>query len=330
LNVNSGTLTVAILALLAGLVGAYALRAALTPAEVVEVPPPEEIFVPLAGSDLPANRTIAMGDIAMVGMTPKEYEEREFPSSLVMMEPTQFIGRILREPIQQGEPFLTTAVYLEGTGPDITSLLKPGFRAATLVLDPSAVGSARAGGTVDVLFRSTPQEGGEGEVDIPEKTVTLLKAIEVLSIQQPLPRAQQSDPNVLDIRRLNAPPETAMTTVILAVSLNDANVLQAVTGRGDLRLIPRAATETIDNMVASVDEGMTLADVLGIKPEPVVTITPFVTDIYRGGTMSRNVFIGGVSVTGAEDDAAAAAAAGTDLPTGDQPVLPPAADPVSP
>src|SRR5688572_20443668 len=116
-RISSGTMTVGIFAVLFGLVGAYALRAALVGEAPPPPPPPRATTVPLAARDLPAGREIQLGDMKLLSMTQADMEARKLPLEQTMLSPDQIIGRVINESIPEGGAFLTTNMFLEGTGP---------------------------------------------------------------------------------------------------------------------------------------------------------------------------------------------------------------------
>lgn len=196
------------------------------------------------------------------------------------------MGRVVREPIRKGEPFLTTNLYLEGLGPNVAEILKPGMRAVTLEVSPRTGGTVAAGTFVDVLFRSTSRPADSLRPPIPETTVTLMQGVEVVAVDRP---KAQSDPNGqnLDIRLLNGrraapPPDPAVT---IAVSLEQANILQTVEGRGEISLIPRSMEEVGGSQIDTRELRMTLESLLGAEyPDS------FKTEIYRRGSKETRIF----------------------------------------
>jgi Flp pilus assembly protein CpaB len=142
------------------------------------------------------------------------------------------------------------------------------------IVDRNAVLPA-VGDAVDVVFRSKPREGqNDTAISIPEATVTLLEAVDVVKINKPAP-TQQNDANSRDLRR-NANQTQAPPVVTLAVTLDQANALKTVEGRGDLTLVVRSPG---DAGSGSNHDKLTLEKLLDLKPKPV----PFTTEIYRGG-----------------------------------------------
>lgn len=280
-RINTGTMTVGIFAVLFGLVGAYALRAALVREEAPRPPAPKTVDVPLASYDIPAGRKITIGDMALMPMTQEDMLKRKLPLQTLMISSEQIVGRILRNPVKQGEPFLTTNVYPEGTGPDITERLKPGLRAFTLPIDDvsSAGGSVKVGSFVDVVFRTTPQPADRAtrKPAIPQTTVTLLENIEVIDVARNEPAAGGGGAATqTDLRQSNKPGEKlGVRSVTLAVTLEQANMLKTAMGRGEFTLALRGQS---DPDLKTMNQ-MTLEQLLGIKEPP----PPFTTEVYRAG-----------------------------------------------
>ena len=235
---------------------------------------------------------IRLGDISLVPMTPKQLNSQEWPIQSVMLSAEQVIGRTLLKPLRQGRPFLTTELYLEGSGPEYTKLLTRGYRAVSLVIPLDRGGYVNPGSSVDVLFRAAPRAGDADTAAIPETTITLIQGAEVLAVERPLPSTNRlAATRGIDLRNRDVSSQPAAPTVVLAVAIEDANRLQAVLGRGEISLVSRPPGET--------DAGrppgpVRLEDVLGIEPpvppEPVAEPTRYLTEIYRGTDRSVNGF----------------------------------------
>jgi len=289
-GISAGTMGVVLLAILAGLVGAYLIRASLIrEPEIVEEPPVS--VVPLAAVDLPPGRTIALGDVALTQMKPEELAERGWPTDKVMMAPEQIIGRVLREELKQGKPFLTDILYLEGTRPDFTKDLKPGYRAISMPLSKDRGGSLPMGTIVDVMFRAQERKPAPGQLGIPEVTVRLLEGVKIIDVYEP-PAQNTRGPYTaagLDLTRLNVSRTPPPPTVTLAVTPEQAEILQTTTGRGELTLVARPPEERL--VSAGRRKGLTLEEVLGIEPpKPPPPVILFATEIYRRGARSVNIY----------------------------------------
>jgi Flp pilus assembly protein CpaB len=290
MTISTGTLRVGVLAILAGLIGAYVIQQVLqSKPQAVAATAPRVLRVPMAAADLPDGRVIAFGDIVLVEMSPDQLQNKGPNINTVMMDPAQIIGRRLRQPIMQGELFTTTSMFLEYSGPDISERLKPGFRAYSINVSRQAGSRYAPGMIVDVLFRTSPRPAKDGLVAIPEQTVTLLQSIEVIHVEMPPPPnpiAQAPRGGTLDIRggmRTQSEPPAVIT---LAITAKDAKVMQAVQGHGEVVLSPWSAQDKVA-APESAKQGLTLEEILGIEPPPPVQYTPpFITEVYRRGAGS--------------------------------------------
>jgi len=278
---SPATIRVTFLAVLVGLGGAYGVRSYLA-AKPQPKKEAETITVPLAAMDIPAGRTVRLGDIALTPMTRAQLRKISPKTGYVMMDPQQIIGRTLRTPLKRGAPFLTTNMYPEGLGPDVVSMLEPGYRAVTLRMEDPGDYTLLPGCMVDVLFRHDPKPGSTSAA-LPEMTITLLQGVKVLSVRRlgadPLPAGQ--------VQGVAPAPSDDPVLVTLAVTLEQAGVLHHVQGRGELRLVPRAAND-VD--ISGYQKKVTLEDILDLgRPSP---LSMFRTDIYRGTQLETKVFNG--------------------------------------
>lgn len=269
-RLSPGTLILGIFAILLGLVGAYAVKNAMKaePEAVVTPQPKERAWkVPVAVMDLPAGRTIAESDFAVLSLTEKERAKAKLPPSW-MENPLQLIGRTLREPVKQGRPFEPTSFYPAGIGPSIAERLQPGQRAVTIPFDASLASASliTPGASVDVLFRAL----ADPRLKTPEVTVTLLTQIKVLAVGQSTLEGSTAGP---------------AGTVTLAATETQARALEAVEGRGKLMLVLRNSK---DPTPAGKLAPTIYSELLGLKePEPS---KPFTTQIYRRGRLSTATF----------------------------------------
>lgn len=291
---SSGTLRVGILAILAGLIGAYVIMQVLASKPVVERPRPTTQVIPQVASELPEGRIVAMGDIVLVPMTQAQLNERNVPITTIMVDPGQIIGRRLREPLSPGQFFTTTSMFLEYDGPDLSRRLKQGYRAFSLSMQGYQASTYTAGTTVDVLFRTSPRAAkpDEGQLAIPEMTVTLLQGVQIIHVEHPRPAPPgQNNDRTLRVGAAAAAPPPRPTVVTLAVTSEQAKVLSAAMGHGEISLSPWAADEKVAAPISPRD-GLTLEGILGIEPPPAppTPVPPFVTENYRRGGASVAVF----------------------------------------
>lgn len=266
-RISPGTIIVGVFAVLFGLVGAYALRQHLAEkpvAQVEEAPaPPQQFVVPMASTDIEAGRPLTMGDVAVLRLTREQIAEMKLPANY-MTSPGQIIGRVLREPLKQGDVFLTTTMYPENMLPTVAHRLTAGLRAVTVPMQDN--GLAAPGTVIDVIFRSTANP----ELQRPQATVTLLESVEILAVGR----------NEFPGQRGAA---AAPATVTLAVSSEQANALKIVEGHGELHLAMRSPD---DSLVSPAARPQTLDGLLGMA-----TPTKYSTEIYRGTTKTENQFV---------------------------------------
>jgi Flp pilus assembly protein CpaB len=286
-------MTVGIFAVLFGLVGAYALRASLTKPAAEGPAPPRAVNVPLASAAIPAGRRLTLGDMVLVPMTQEDMRGRNYPLEQLMIDTNQIVGRVLQKELKPGDPFLTGSLYAEGTGPKLADKLKPGMRAVTIPIDNlSAVGGSTVEGSfVDVLFRARmrPADAQTGKPAIPPTTVTLLENVEVLSVARIDTSARRGRDEGIDLREINMQRPAALTgnepivSVTIAVTPDQANIIKAVLGQGDMSLALRsdkAANNATPNKY-------TLEGILGIPESANAGMNR--TEIFRGSSMRQNL-----------------------------------------
>ena len=279
MNLSSGTLVLGVFAVLFGLAGAHVARQQLAGPPVTQTAAgPEDVelvAVPMAAVDLPAGRTLTTTDILVRRLTWQQIRTRELPREF-MNQVSQLTGRTLRAEVPKGSPFAPEDLYPEGTGPSVAERLKPGFRAVPVTLDGSQaeLGLLSPGVGVDVLFRTFDSDA------VPETTVVLLEAVEVLAI------GEQTFPGV----RANAVGGGRRTpAVTLACTPAQAAALKVVEGRGAISLVLRGPD---DHFGFPGPAPRTLESLLDLPQPP----QPVTTQIYRRGRVTTTVFEDGQQV----------------------------------
>ncbi len=274
MKIQSGTLVLAVFAVLFGLAGAYVAKQQM--AAPAAVPPAvaqaeERVGVPVAAVDLPAGRTITTTDLIVRQLTWQQIRDQGLPREF-MNQVSQLAGRRLRADRAKGSPFTPDDLYPEGTGPNVAERLQPGYRAVPVALDGGAaeLHLLSPGAMVDVMFR-THSSGA-----LPETTVTLLEDVEVLAVGEEIfPGGRNSGSGG---RRAPA--------VTLSCTPGQAAALKVVEGRGTISLVLRNPD---DRFNASSPAPRTLESLLEL-PEPP---EPFTTEIYRRGRVTTTVFENG-------------------------------------
>jgi Flp pilus assembly protein CpaB len=283
-TVSRPTMAFLIIFVLAGLVVAYGVRMMLTPE--AEAPPPAEaaappmMKVPVAVTDLPADRLVTGNDFTVMSLTAQQFKERfkGIEADQIILSTQNILHRRLREPIKRLQPFIATKFYLDGMGPSIAKKLQPGYRAIRVQVPQAREGGVLIGMSVDVMFRAKAQPAKKDQLAIPEKTLTLLRHVDVINIERPNSRSQGRD----------------SLLYTLAVPESKVDMFSIIEGRGDLWLVPMP-TKGQENAVAAnteVANAETLAGLLGIKaPQPAPP--PFQTEIYERGRRTVNTFVDG-------------------------------------
>ena len=272
MKISSGTLVLGVFAALFGLVGAYAAKQHLAVRPVAPPAPPEvqQVTVPMAAVDLPAGRTISVGDLTVRQLTWKQIREMGLPREF-MSKPSQLTGRILRNPVTKGVSFSPDDLYPVGTGPSVAERLKPGYRAVSVPLDNSQAEMTllSPGAVVDVMFRTFAGRG------VPETTVTLLEHVEILAI------GEQIFPGGRVEATANRSGRSSMVT--LACTPQQASALKVIEGRGSLSLVLRGPE---DDRLVTAPTPQTMETLLNLpSPKP-----PVMTHVYRGGRLTTSVF----------------------------------------
>jgi pilus assembly protein CpaB len=267
MRLSPGTLILGIFAILFGLAGAYAVKKHLEARGPEPVEPATVTWsVPLAVTDLPANRTIAVGDVTVARLTPEQIEKMELPSSY-MLKAAEIVGRTLREAVKKGHAFDPAVLYPAGIGPSLADRLEPGQRAVTIPFDGESAeaGLVTPGAMVDVLFRTFADD----QAHLPEATVTLLENVRVLAVGR-----ETFEGSVAAGKKAG--------TVTLAVMPEQARALKVVEDRGTLTLVLRNGG---DDGPVDAPAPTTLNELLGIQQPK----KPFTTEIYRRGHLTTVV-----------------------------------------
>ena len=139
-------------------------------------------------------------------------------------------------------------MFLQGGEPNVSESLQPGYRAVSLEIPAIRGGMTAPGNFVDVLFRSEAQSAtSDPRVQIPEATMTLFEGVEVIALEKPQAYRLSSRNDSLDIRLANGRDRVRTTPprITMAVTLQQANILRTVEGRGEITLAPRSVNELV-------------------------------------------------------------------------------------
>ena len=257
-----------------GLIAAYIAKGLLA---VDERRPPESLTrnVPMAISDLPAGTLITEAHLG-IGPSLKTKITRD-----VLLNNKSIVGRVAKEAIKAAEPIVSSQLYERGVYPPLK--LSEGMRAVTISLSGTAIldGMVRPGQYVDVHFSPTAMQGDprlRGGM-----TMTLFRGVKILAINRSVTQSGVGG---------NQNSENAVT---LEMSEGEENIILVAREKGTLYCSynPNGAGE--NNRELSNKDRVTLEEILGLeplpKPEQPIVQRPFVTQVYRGSTMSQNSFI---------------------------------------
>ncbi len=280
MRASAGSLLFGIFAVMFGLLGAYVVRKELhkpVAATASRDDKPGTVTVPVASVTLEAGRKVTLGDIALMKMTPAQMKAQKI-SGTYMSNTRQIIGRVLKKEIKEGAVFDTPDFYPEGTGPSVAERLKKGYRAVTVSVeqDSAVAGFAIPGSMVDVIFRADSAKDGDAKDadELPETTVTLIEAAEVLALNQETTQVLRTDSKTPSAG-------SAKASVTLAVTPRQAASLRVVEGRGSLAL---ALRNKDDDAITDDNAPRTLDDLLERSNRK------HKMEIYRGRHLSQTTF----------------------------------------
>lgn len=221
---------------------------------------PKNLIIPIAVHDIPAGRTLSLGDIQILALTPQQVAKSEFAGKAFMGNVQQLVGRTIMADHKKGDLFLPDQFYPEGMGPGVEETLRPGFRAVSIPIRniQAVAGFARPGAIVDVFFRSMAHDGN------PEMALTLLERVELLAVGQ------------ISFSGQKVSGEEGSVTV--AVTPLQAKALKIVEGKGDLTLALRRAEDNMIIPVSHSSDAMTLEQLLGLP----ATRRQTKVEIYKG------------------------------------------------
>lgn len=280
MRMNAGTLMLGVVSVMFGLLGAYVVRKELHrtgPISPVATPKSAELqTVPVAGVPLEAGRMVSKGDIVILKMSPQQMRDQNISGNF-MPNVNQIIGRVLKREIREGSPFDTPDFYPEGTGPSVADRLKKGYRAVTVNVsqDSAVAGFAVPGSMVDVLFRAESAKDDDNRETLPEVTVTLIEAAQVLAFNR-------DTAQVVRVNGDNSNSSAQSASVTLAVTPAQAAALRVADGRGLMSLALRHQDDLEPGI--GVLPPRTLDDLLDR------TNSRHKMEIYRGRHMSQTSF----------------------------------------
>jgi Flp pilus assembly protein CpaB len=177
-----GLFSLGLLAAVAATVLVVSLRSSLAPRSVrteAAPAPPEPAVLPVpvlvSAADLPPRTVIGSEHVRVHDVLPDAAPESAF------VDAVQVVGRVLIQPVKEGQAFLPGCFASQGSGLHLASTLGPGQRAVGITLsDEMGIEELLYPGClVDVLAKIDVEEPDLGEEPI---SVTLLEGVLVLAV----------------------------------------------------------------------------------------------------------------------------------------------------
>jgi len=277
-RISPGTVTVAVLAILFGLVTAYAVRQYLRPDEVVPAPAPAEqtptIGVLVPRFNLPQYTRIQPQDVHVVQVPLTQLPDGKPPEGAIRVA-SQALYRVTKQTIMAGRPILDEHLYGIGETPRLADQLSTDERAVTLTVtaDSAIDGMIQPESYVDINMTVQDEHPDlQGMA-----TVTLLRRVRVLATSNArYPRHDDRPRN--------------MRNITVAVLPKQANKLILAQRYGTLNVT--LCSNDGDTVVRS-EEDRELTnpyDLLGLVAEAEPVAIQQKAQIWRGGSMTEITF----------------------------------------
>lgn len=274
-RISPGTVTVGVLAILFGLVAAYAARRYFDVTPLAQTPvKPKTATVVVPRINLPKYARIREQDVDVV-----EVLAKNVPEGAVRLK-SRVLFRLVKETVLAGKPVLEKDLFGVGEVPMMSDRLPPGYRAVTLAVDANSAlnGMIQPDSIVDITLTATndrPEVGGLA-------TLTLLQGVKVLATSRSRFPASEDRPG-------------DMRNITVAVTPEQANKLILAQRYGTLSCTLRGSVE--GDVVAANDDGRNLVNPLGLLGLSPITPEPFypapaqkTAQIWRGGAVTEVTF----------------------------------------
>ena len=262
MNLSKGSIFMAISGLV-GLSAMYAVHHYIFTQTQVAAQPVGQVMV--AAADISPGAVITAPMVK--GATwPRELIPSGAASTLVQLE-----GRIVRAPINSGEPILLARLAPEGTAAGLSGLLTEGNRALSVRVDDvsGVAGFIHPGDHVDVLLEMAKPDSAD------QISRTILQNIVVLSAGQ-----------VWEHRDRDEKP-AVVTTVTLVLNPKQAEIMNLASNQGKIRLALRNHSDLAEPESRGVDTANLWLLRRKEGPPPVVATNPKSVEVIKGLTRSR-------------------------------------------
>ncbi len=291
-SIRPQTVTLAVLAILFGLIAAWAARQVLFAKrealpQVAAAPLPEpKVEMLILQSNLVADARIRDQDVGQVPASLEEVKKRNIPLEKAFTFKQQAVGRILKKAKNAGSWLSSEDFYDVGKGPQLK--LKEGQRAVTLRIDDPAVPSdlIQAGCLVDVIFTTEHPDSSS------KLTLRLFSGMEVLS--PPVTEGGLPNPVTSVSKKsyivLAATPEQANRLALAQQMVGTISVALCAVPPGDDGT--RLDSRRVDALLSSGEHPIGERELLNLPPLPAPPAQPerIIVEQFRGNKIDYVVF----------------------------------------
>jgi pilus assembly protein CpaB len=258
-RISPGTVTLAIVAILFGLVTAYTVRRYLSDSG------PQGVDVVVARFNLPRFARLQAENLEVVKMPAGKVPEGAIATI------GGAVSRLVENTVSAGQPVLQSSLFPIDGEPVMSDKIPPGMRAVTISVNEAAAlaGVLLPESMVDVMITANGNHP-----DFPGNvTATLVRNVKVLATSQQRHRYSENSPRPL-------------RTITLAVNPEQANKLILAQQYGQLSVALRSGH---DGEIASNSANLVSPrELLGLPPARIGA--PIKAQIWRGSTMSETIF----------------------------------------
>ncbi|MBN1911724.1 MAG: Flp pilus assembly protein CpaB [Pirellulales bacterium] len=275
-RISPGTVTVGVLAVLFGLVAAYAARhlTAEGPAQVIPPEKPRLASVLVPRVNLPKYSRLRDQDIEVRQVPPDQV-----PVGAVRLK-SRALFRVVRSTMLAGEPIMEADLFPVGEVPKLADQLPSGYRAVTVQVDADSAlnGMIQPESLVDIALTV---KGDHPDVS-GLATLTILRHIKVLATSEArYPRSQEH--------------ASKLRNITVAVTPQDANKIILAQRYGTLSVTLRSSIDEGTGKLVSMSDDRDLVnpnDLLGLAPtiDPIPIKVEKRAQIWRGGKVEELTF----------------------------------------
>jgi len=258
-RISPGTVTLAIVAILFGLITAYTVRRYLSDSG------PQGVDVVVARFNLPRFARLQTENLEVVKMPAHKVPEGAIRTI------GGAVSRLVENTVTAGQPVLQSSLFPIDGEPVMSDKIPPGMRAVTISVNEAAAlaGVLLPESMVDVMITANGNHP-----DFPGNvTATLVRNVKVLATSQQRHRYSENSPRPL-------------RTITLAVNPEQANKLILAQQYGQLSVALRSGHD--EGIASNSANLVSPRELLGLPPARIGA--PIKAQIWRGTSMSETIF----------------------------------------